>query len=1299
MTDLVVAVRLKADGSGLVGQMRLSKEAVDELKQAATQAGGAAESMAADMTRAGAAAEKTGASAERAASAILDMAVANARAERAAKELKDAQVALAAAVEAGSGDQVAAANRVAAAQEGVVQAQGEVARASRKAEQAGIEATRSLGAQRAGYAQLGFQIQDITQSIALGTSGFTILAQQGGQTASALEQLGLRGVGGRLVSFFAGPFGAVLLAATAVLGPFALKLFESGNAAQDAADKLSRAASGADVFGDAQSRLGKILDLTTGKLKNQNLVLVETIRLQALANLQAGREEQRQADKAARDFARPSITETFTDLFGGLAAVQEGQGERAALRNVNRTNTGLAPVRSVIDQLRSDLSSITATPLDKLDTKQLEASITAVGQTAQRARLAIEQLRDAGKLGGRDLIEAERQATALAAAAQRQLGAQAELNAIDGKGIVSALKPDAKAKKPKSGAALAQFGETTGDRLAAIVTRYQDLPAPVREAEQSLGQLEAIARELEQRKPPNYAALKQQLEGARAAVIGGRDRGLAKEIEAIGDGFDQTGAAAKRAREGTERLSSIVRYLNANLKDNPGFAPLIEQAERAKAAIEASVLRPYRELVTSQREQVEVNDLILRGREDEAQALQLINGLKRAGLVLTQQQKEAILLGVQATRQQARELDVLQRRQQNLVGFLGDGRGAIVRALAGESDNIVGDFLTAFRRAFAEQLTQRFIDPILRDLTDKIFGRAKIETPVDRFKAAVDQTIDPLGDLASAGRDAADSLRQVAGSGGAESGSAAGALLGATKIAPSSILAATIALFGQRGTSGKPGIGTTTTDDGEVIVTSQRTKSTDTSIKSIEQLIGQIVGKGLNILGIDSKAASKLGDSIGGILGKSGAGAGTGLAIAGIGKALGIKLDSTGSAIGGAIGSFLPIPGGSIIGSIAGGLLGGLFQSAPRAKSGAITSVDGKVEISGNNGDAKNSVAQAVSQVQAGLQQIADQLGADIGNFNVSIAKYKDSFRVDPTGSGSDGGKYGDRYVQGIGKFDNNDIQGAVSFAIADAIKDGAIKGISPAVAKALQSSTDVNKALREALKVRDLETFIGGPAAALKKTFDDFDRLAAERVELAKKYSLDLVELEKKTGEARAKLIADTLQANTGELQSLLDSIKFGDLFEGTAAEKRRQLGAEIDKAQADQAAGVEGAGAKLAQLYQQLLSNSRDAFGTAGAEYAADRQRAVSGAEAAIKTEKERLDRAAGLQQAAVDAAQQSNTLLDEIASLTATTNGKLDTLIGAVQGGGEGDLSRITVTNGDYGNWWDAPQLGLTVRNALP
>lgn len=73
----------------------------------------------------------------------------------------------------------------------------------------------SVGQKRAAYQQLGFQVQDITQSFALGVPIQTIFAQQAGQTASAVGLMtnSTKGFAG----FLAGPYGAIVIAATALL--------------------------------------------------------------------------------------------------------------------------------------------------------------------------------------------------------------------------------------------------------------------------------------------------------------------------------------------------------------------------------------------------------------------------------------------------------------------------------------------------------------------------------------------------------------------------------------------------------------------------------------------------------------------------------------------------------------------------------------------------------------------------------------------------------------------------------------------------------------------------------------------------------------------------------------------------------------------------------------------------------------------------------------------------------------------------------------------------------------------------
>lgn len=131
--------------------------------------------------------------------------------------------------------------------------------------------TRSLGQQRAGYTQLGFQVQDITQTLALGINPMVVLAQQGGQTASALSlAFGERGAIGRAATFMAGPFGSVILAATSLLGIFALKALSAGSAIDEARAKLEEDARSTAIAVKAKEAFSRTLEgLTVAAKENE----------------------------------------------------------------------------------------------------------------------------------------------------------------------------------------------------------------------------------------------------------------------------------------------------------------------------------------------------------------------------------------------------------------------------------------------------------------------------------------------------------------------------------------------------------------------------------------------------------------------------------------------------------------------------------------------------------------------------------------------------------------------------------------------------------------------------------------------------------------------------------------------------------------------------------------------------------------------------------------------------------------------------------------------------------------------
>ena len=245
----------------------------------------------------------------------------------------------------------------------------------------------------------------------------------------------------------------------------------------------------------------------------------------------------------------------------------------------------------------------------------------------------------------------------------------------------------------------------------------------------------------------------------------------------------------------------------------------------------------------------------------------------------------------------------------------------------------------------------------------------------------------------------------------------------------------------------------------------------------------------------------------------------------------------------------------------------------------------------------------------------------------------------------------------------DDDADAAVAYALQTALSRGAVQGLSSAVAKALQSSSDVNTAVAEALKVQNLETLLGGVTGQIDKVFKDEAAQAAERVDLARKYGLDLLQVEKVNAEQRADLIASTLKSRIGGIQDALDELATGDLSEGSASDKRYALRAKFQAAQTDALAGKDGAADTLAQLATQLISSDKDAFGTAGPEYATDRGDVTAVLEQGKQAETDRVNASAAAQQATTAAVQDTT---DAIETVGAGTNARLDQLIALVGSG---------------------------------
>ncbi|GAA5058265.1 hypothetical protein GCM10023208_24580 [Erythrobacter westpacificensis] len=170
----------------------------------------------------------------------------------------------------------------------------------------GANATRAMAgsaaASRTAFVQLGQQMQDVTVQAQLGTNAFTIFSQQVPQAAFALSGLersanATQARIGRFATFLAGPWGAAIFAATAVLGPFIADLITAGDEAGDAEDATFEFAEGLDVLELSASQAANAMEQLAEATRSAIAVQGNFLRSNALiAEQSVSSLEQRLAD-------------------------------------------------------------------------------------------------------------------------------------------------------------------------------------------------------------------------------------------------------------------------------------------------------------------------------------------------------------------------------------------------------------------------------------------------------------------------------------------------------------------------------------------------------------------------------------------------------------------------------------------------------------------------------------------------------------------------------------------------------------------------------------------------------------------------------------------------------------------------------------------------------------------------------------------------------------------------------------------------------------------------------------------
>ncbi|MFD2429933.1 phage tail length tape measure family protein [Sphingobium scionense] len=253
-----------------------------------------------------------------------------------------------------------------------------------------VRATDAMekGTERAAYAgrQMGRQFADVGAQLSGGQSMFTILAQQGPQLADAMADLG--GKAGAVASFFAGPWGAALLAAASVAGTLTAAVL----AEDDATEKHTKGAKSlTDAINDmTEASKGAIQTSQQAEQQHYNEAALaakaEAARVATIRLIQAAKVRLETADRQANEQGDPEGGVNFGVTAG---ATQE--------RELTRLN---ALLKEQNTELQAQYANVRRSAIPRLQREASEATDKAAAATGRYDR-ALGKLNDrleAGKI-------------------------------------------------------------------------------------------------------------------------------------------------------------------------------------------------------------------------------------------------------------------------------------------------------------------------------------------------------------------------------------------------------------------------------------------------------------------------------------------------------------------------------------------------------------------------------------------------------------------------------------------------------------------------------------------------------------------------------------------------------------------------------------------------------------------------------------------------------------------------------------------------------------------------------------
>lgn len=997
-----------------------------------------------------------------------------------------------------------------------------VVAATRRGTTESANVINGLRAQRAAYGQLGQQLQDVVVQTQMGTSATVIFTQQVPQMAFALSGLAdsankTQARIGQVASFLAGPWGAAIFAATAIIGPLIANLLSSGDAADKAAKAAMRLGDGMDFASMSVSQLTQsIRELEAAQRKQiQTSYQAEAASLaDAEASLKAARAT-REKTKALLEGFLASQRGSAGQGTGGVASSGIGLLAESTRQQLADLDKASATAEKLVRETRIPIerrSAAAATDAAAASTLKYDKAVSSLNQRYAEGKITL----DAYRAGIR--------------AVEVQKNKEDDSRKKGPKGADPAKEAQ---RAARAAAVLKEAGEDYGKKIANIANSFADIPPEVERVSRATLELNDIISDLETRRPANFEAMVQQAEA------------LKKALPDLG----------------------------------------IQQA--------------MRQITEEAQQQLAYQMLILQGREGEAQALQIIAQKEQQFGELTRERKEQIIatgIAMQRINEQ------MQRAQEIQAVFLDS-----TRAVRGEVEAIlggygsIGDLASTLRRS-SQQIQGKL-------LTERIFG--DVFRDMDRYvkeKTGIGSSVDMLAKETVRAGEAAATL--------------ADELLGAAQRISGAGSSATSAVGSGWSNIGIPPLLKAPANENydpnaQIVVEAKKTTGTrkvnDLTPEEFFRKMGQDVGaKWASFLEplLGKKFAGNLGGVLGGVLegqattgtgfgailgglkelkglpkglseglGKAFKGAQTGAAVAGIGNALGLKMSNTGAQVGGAIGKFIPIPGGDIIGAIAGGLLGNLFKTV---KSGYAQVRNGEVAGTyGRTGQLQNDAREAAGGLVDTISSLAKTLGTTLGNYDFDFGKKDDRYVVN-TG------------VRGTFNFASE--QEAMEFAVREAVADGAFVGLSEGAKRLLQRSGDLEAQVQKAVSFQNVFKQLKSIKDPLGAALDELNSEFTGLIDIFKEAGASTAEyasLEELYGLKRADAIKQVNDAVASSLKGLLDELRIGsDYF---SLRDRKSSALEVYNPLKDRvAAGDTTAFEAFSEAARNLISIEREISGS---------------------------------------------------------------------------------------------------------